>query len=183
MTPAIFVIFVVFRGLRSETLVLNGSECKFFIFAVFASKRPRFGKGTKTRFTRNTACATTPKKTKRHSTGSVFRGEMPWISWTLRCHALGHLWTILWFPRRELCVWGGGSGISMQFNIRERAWRLKQAQEQASARVQKGHLSLQPNLHKMSSFAGTPGAHTRDTSSSWSARMHPCAQCPPKNVS
>ena len=47
VTPAIFVIFAVFRGLKSKLLVFVDRECPFVIFAVFVKTpcfrlRPRF---------------------------------------------------------------------------------------------------------------------------------------------
>ena len=57
MTPAISVIFVVFRGLRSEALVFQWVECKFVIFAVFAKTAP-FGRGQKHSLPKNMVCAT-----------------------------------------------------------------------------------------------------------------------------
>ena len=40
VTSAIFVIFVVFGGLRSEALVFSGLECKFVIYRRFRQNGP-----------------------------------------------------------------------------------------------------------------------------------------------
>ena len=57
VTPAIFVIFVVFGCLRSEALVFSGWKA-ISSFSPFLVKMTPSWQGTKTRFTKNTVCAT-----------------------------------------------------------------------------------------------------------------------------
>ena len=70
------VICVVFGGLRSEALVFQWVECKSVIFAAFVKTAP-FWQGAKTRFTKNTACAT-PRQRRRQVRKSVSTGVWCW---------------------------------------------------------------------------------------------------------
>ena len=55
-----FCHFRRFRGCEGRSPFFQWVECKFIIFAVFVKMAP-FRQGTKTRFTKNTVCATLTK--------------------------------------------------------------------------------------------------------------------------
>ena len=55
--PGFFYHFCRFRGFEERSPCFQWVECKFVTFAVFVKTTP-FWQGTKTRFTKNTVCAT-----------------------------------------------------------------------------------------------------------------------------
>ena len=73
-----------FRGSEERSPCFHWVECKFVIFAVFVKTAP-FWQGTKTRFTKNTVCATPTKQSDtadlvRLGAGTLSRGNRRAVS-------------------------------------------------------------------------------------------------------